>query len=196
MSNVLSNLFGDIADAIRAKTGGTGTMKPAEFPAEIAAIETGGVVGDEWIANSGSFEATGAEDEMVEVEHGMGQIPDIVIVYTQLAGDIPTAEYGYCAFCMNYSKAFGDALEAGDVSDGIGTTAGQMFYLFRDTTGTARVVVLGSLVRIDEATPDDAASCIGYATANKFNLYAIPATNNRFLGGKTYFWRAFARKKV
>lgn len=42
MSNVLGNLFGEIADAIREKTGGTGTMKPAEFPAEIASIVTGG----------------------------------------------------------------------------------------------------------------------------------------------------------
>ena len=42
MANVLGALFGDIANAIREKTGGTATMKPAEFPAEIAAIETGG----------------------------------------------------------------------------------------------------------------------------------------------------------
>lgn len=42
MSNVLGNLFGEIANAIRAKTGGTGTMKPAEFPTQIAAIPTGG----------------------------------------------------------------------------------------------------------------------------------------------------------
>lgn len=40
--NVLGVLFGDIADAIRGKTGDTATMKPAEFPAKIEAIETGG----------------------------------------------------------------------------------------------------------------------------------------------------------
>jgi hypothetical protein len=43
MSNVLGNLFGEIADAIRGKSGGTDTMKPAEFPAEIASIVTGNV---------------------------------------------------------------------------------------------------------------------------------------------------------
>lgn len=40
--NVLGTLFQDIADAIREKTGNTATMKPAEFPDKIAAIETGG----------------------------------------------------------------------------------------------------------------------------------------------------------
>lgn len=42
MANVLGNLFKDIADAIRSKNGETGTMKPAEFPEKIAAIQTGG----------------------------------------------------------------------------------------------------------------------------------------------------------
>lgn len=41
MSNALKTLFQDTADAIRAKTGDTGTMKPAQFPAKIAAIEMG-----------------------------------------------------------------------------------------------------------------------------------------------------------
>jgi hypothetical protein len=40
MANVLGKLFGDIADAIREKTGDTATMKPAEFPAKISGIET------------------------------------------------------------------------------------------------------------------------------------------------------------
>lgn len=42
MDNVLGTLFGDIASAIREKTGDTATMKPAEFPDKIAGIETGG----------------------------------------------------------------------------------------------------------------------------------------------------------
>ena len=39
MANALGKLFGDIAEAIRAKTGEEGTMKPAEFPAKIGEIE-------------------------------------------------------------------------------------------------------------------------------------------------------------
>ena len=42
MANALGTLFQNIATAIRAKTGESGTMKPAEFPEKIAAIETGG----------------------------------------------------------------------------------------------------------------------------------------------------------
>lgn len=42
MANALKTLFGDIASAIKEKTGETATMKPAEFPAKIAAIPTGG----------------------------------------------------------------------------------------------------------------------------------------------------------
>ena len=42
MANVLAELFANTADAIREKTGDTGTMKPAEFPEKIRAIETGG----------------------------------------------------------------------------------------------------------------------------------------------------------
>lgn len=38
MGNVLGNLFGDIATAIREKTGDTDTMKPAEFPEKIREI--------------------------------------------------------------------------------------------------------------------------------------------------------------
>lgn len=42
MANVLGELFKDIADAIREKSGDTATMKPIDFPANIKAIEAGG----------------------------------------------------------------------------------------------------------------------------------------------------------
>lgn len=42
MANQLETLFSEIAGAIRQKNGETGTMKPVEFPAKIAAIEAGG----------------------------------------------------------------------------------------------------------------------------------------------------------
>lgn len=45
--NVLGTLFGDIADAIRAKTGDTATMKPNEFPTKISEIEVGSGGGGE-----------------------------------------------------------------------------------------------------------------------------------------------------
>ena len=39
--SVLSDLFADIATAIRAKSGENGTMKPAEFPEKISEISVG-----------------------------------------------------------------------------------------------------------------------------------------------------------
>lgn len=42
MANVLAELFQNTANAIREKTGDTGTMKPAEFPEKIRGISTGG----------------------------------------------------------------------------------------------------------------------------------------------------------
>ena len=78
MDNVLGALFQDIADAIRLKTGGTDTMKPAEFPTRIATIPIGGVNGSgEWVGNAGEFIPT---SETAVVEHGLGAVPDIVII--------------------------------------------------------------------------------------------------------------------
>ena len=48
--NALSTLFGDIADSIRSKTGGTDTMKPAEFPEQIRSIESSNVIDNVEIA--------------------------------------------------------------------------------------------------------------------------------------------------
>jgi uncharacterized repeat protein (TIGR02543 family) len=42
MANVLGELFQDIADAIRSKTGSTDTLKPNQFPEAIEGITTGG----------------------------------------------------------------------------------------------------------------------------------------------------------
>lgn len=39
--STLTDIFSDIADAIRAKTGSSATMTPAEMPTEIGNISTG-----------------------------------------------------------------------------------------------------------------------------------------------------------
>lgn len=39
--STLTDTFSDIADAIRAKTGSSATMTPAEMPTEIGSISTG-----------------------------------------------------------------------------------------------------------------------------------------------------------
>ena len=107
MSNVLGNLFGEIANAIRAKTGGTGTMKPAEFPAEIANISVGGGGGELKFATS-NFQGT---EKAQTVNHTLGSIPDILIITT---GALGTA--GMIIACVAFSSAMLAALGGGYIS--------------------------------------------------------------------------------
>ena len=105
MSNVLGNLFGEIANAIRAKTGGTDTMKPAEFPTQIAAIPTGGGTSGEIKYASGKFKAT---ENIQTVSHKLGYVPDILIVSTAMSPD-----NGTLFFAVGFSQAMLDALGGG-----------------------------------------------------------------------------------
>jgi hypothetical protein len=71
-------LFGDIADAIRFKTGEPETVKikPIDFPTLIRGIasSTGG-----YSVNSGSF--TPEADRTVHtIEHGLGVVPNLIVV--------------------------------------------------------------------------------------------------------------------
>ena len=50
-----SDTLSDIADAIRAKTGGSGTMTPLEMPTEIASIGGGGIDISEYTERGGSI---------------------------------------------------------------------------------------------------------------------------------------------
>ena len=57
MANVLGELFGEIAESIRGKTGDTGTMKPAQFPEKIRAIKTPSSILPLSIAENGTYTA-------------------------------------------------------------------------------------------------------------------------------------------
>ena len=84
MANVLSTLFGDIANAIREKTGDTATIAPANFPTEIGKIETGGGSGGEmgatWKRYHGWY--TPSSTSKVVLEHNIGVVPDIFVITT------------------------------------------------------------------------------------------------------------------
>ena len=91
--NALGTLFSNIADAIRTKTANLGTMKPNEFPDKILSIaqiihESGGEYvppdnGDSSLKiNCGYFRTnTTTGVRMLSIEHGLGTVPDFVIVY-------------------------------------------------------------------------------------------------------------------
>lgn len=80
--SALSELFQDIADAIRSKTGNSGKMKPIDFPNEILNIEAGGSGGGGGtvVSKSGTFIATADKD--VVVTHDLGVTPDLIVVWT------------------------------------------------------------------------------------------------------------------
>lgn len=120
MSNVLGNLFGEIADAIREKTGGTGTMKPAEFPAQIANIPVGGGGGSGELKFATSiFQGTGKAQT---VNHTLGSIPDILIITSGALGTT-----GMIIACVAFSSAMLAALGGGYIiTMRFATTSGPM----------------------------------------------------------------------
>lgn len=90
MANVLGELFTDIANSIRGGLGEIGKMSPSTFPGwidEIVAMvgtgETGGEGGEsasgELKFASGTF-SVDADGTQAVVEHGLGSMPDLVIV--------------------------------------------------------------------------------------------------------------------
>jgi hypothetical protein len=81
MANVLATLFGDIATAIRNKTGTTDKMSPKDFLIYINSITVNGGGGDndnkEWKFASGEVIGAGGA---LTINHGLGVVPDIICV--------------------------------------------------------------------------------------------------------------------
>lgn len=82
--SVLSDLFTDIAGAIRGKTGEESTMKPIDFPAKIAGITTGDTGGTgvapkpgEWCVKEFNFTP---DDNEEFIYHRCYVVPDIIVI--------------------------------------------------------------------------------------------------------------------
>ena len=183
MSNVLGTLFGDIAEAIRSKTGEAGTMKPAEFPDKIAGISVGGTGGDgEWVIASGTVDANGATQT---VTHGLGVIPDIVTVTLNSSGvgGIPseTESAGrVVAGCVFSEKMLG---EAGLTEKKYGYT-----FIYNPVNGSTLI-----------GTPTDGLEKIdGYTYSGICNVNArtlqIGSNYVKLFTTKSYSWAAYVRK--
>ena len=105
MSNVISDLFSSIADAIRSKTGRQNKMSPSDFPTEIASILTSG----QWKIAQGSM--TTSSNNMLTITHNLEAIPDIVYVHVSGTTSLEMSYVGGFGF----SEAMGTAIQAQDV---------------------------------------------------------------------------------
>lgn len=115
--SALSDLFTGIAAAIREKSGETATMKPAEFPEKIAAIETGG--GNSYKLRTSVFKAT---DTIMTIDHNSGVVPDIIFFTIQ---DISGGSNGLL-YALGFSSAMHTALGGGYLSEVSGVNASKM----------------------------------------------------------------------
>ena len=186
MSNVLGNLFGEIANAIRAKTGGTDTMKPAEFPAEIAAIPTGGGSdAGEWVMATGQFTPT---SDIETITHGLGVVPDIAFVAMQTSTQLEGTTAQVLMSAIGFSSRFADGLT---LTEGSQLSLGSMFFLNTSMSpaGISSAVVTGAFI---DQPVEDTWHAIHTATANTIGF------GSRIGGlcktGYSYGWAVLARK--
>lgn len=104
----LSNLFSDIANAIRAKTGGSANIVADDFPDEIAAIPTGSSLPSGMAA--GTFTVTSAISSLVAVAaHGLGSTPQFAFV-VRLASSSGSRQFAinspYVANLLSYADSY------------------------------------------------------------------------------------------
>lgn len=165
MSNALGSLFSDIAAAIRSKNGEEGTMKPAEFPGKISAIETGGGVE----ATEGVLFATGLftpTETPATVEHGLGVIPDMVAV-----------------FCIKKVSADSELISATGFSEAW-VNAGYRGNLLAGSFSTDSVH--------GPITGSSAFGLVQGATSTTFQVGAAAGEASELAIGKTYRWIAIS----
>lgn len=156
--NSLSELFTATAEAIRAKTGNTGTIVAEDFPTEIEGLSVG---------DTGTFKIVGGtitpaeETTEIIVEHNLGVVPKLAFMY--ISGGV-TYPHIACAWCIDgFTK--GSLRQTGNSMTYLDTVADNDI-----TTGAA-----------------DYASCIGNATETHFSALAASLLTFKFKANK-YYW--------
>lgn len=199
MANVLAELFGDIAAAIREKTGDEGTMKPIEFPDEIRAIVTGGGdsgesggesggsgstdVREVWLFDNGEFKP---EEYQVEINHSLGKVPDIVFLKINASEPIKgSVRFLTNAFSMSESLLGG--------STNIGSVPRQYygFYVIYDASSHYYLSITGNSIE-KQASADTSQTL--YFT-DKILRFGDPNLG-RLQKAYTYYWGAYAKRKL
>ncbi len=109
MANVLATLLGDIANAIRSKTGSSEKMSPKDFPIYInnIVVDGGDDSGKEWKFASGATTSTGGA---LTINHGLGDVPDIIYVKMTKSSD----DTIYFVGALQFSDAMTNAIGSDD----------------------------------------------------------------------------------
>jgi hypothetical protein len=107
MANVLATLLGDIANAIRSKTGLSEKMSPKDFPIYInnIVVDGGDGNGKEWKFASGATTSTGGD---LTINHGLDAVPDIICVSMIKSSEDTIYFVGALQFSDAMTKAIGN----------------------------------------------------------------------------------------
>ena len=151
--NVLGTLFGDIANAIRTKTGDTAKMKPAEFPTKISAIQVGSGAGGSGIYTMtyGDIDPAVDGEGVHTISHGLGVVPDFIAIHRTMSPMAENLVQGTIFAIGGFRRAFYDKIQYPN-PDEIEGAFHELFasFIFYYTPGS-QVVLGGTLTTgIDE----------------------------------------------
>lgn len=175
MGNVLGTLFGDIAGAIRAKNDKAGTMKPMQFPAAILNIPE--AKDPKLIVRRGEY--TPATIDTVTIDHNLGVIPDVVVVFLASLEESATLS----GASTNVGGQICYSAEA--LADG---AVGRVYNIMGASTDTKAYSVY------DENADVNALGCVRGATPRTFKIGGSTAWPVKV--GATYNWVAIGGLKA
>ena len=182
MADVLGELFSDIANSIRVGLGTLDEMAPAAFPGKIDEIVellqnagtggggSGGTEGSSLKIKSGNFH-TDANGSRAEVAHGLGTMPDLVIVYIAAAYELEELQNKtgrYLLYTWAIKDSFGTSSHGGYAIPGF---------------HTANVSALNEKSAVSVYCPNDDVFQFGNADTT---------ANGRLMPDTNYFWMAFS----
>lgn len=126
-----------IANAIRAKTGSTETMKVGDMPTEIASIESGsslpsGITVGSFTCPGGSYPAPGN----FTITHGLGKVPRAVLVWrtTELYKNTIS---GMVCFSHETTCTLYDGIDCTEVTGSVASSLTDTTFLVPSASGTS-----------------------------------------------------------
>lgn len=131
-SSQLNSDLGDVADAIRAKSGGSSQLAfPSGFISEIGNISTGGASLPSIISKIDGGSCTYASDTPVQsnkIQHNLGEKPKGYIIWSE---DVMLDENAYANQTLMFSYGIGLSW----VNNGRTNTTGYSYAMWRKTNG-------------------------------------------------------------